>query len=97
MNQLSRRLVWATVIVGLAVGSPTAGEEPGVSKPGSAARIRQENVVQIYAVEEQPVPYLVMEYIPGQTLQQKLDQSGPLEELSHVVMPERDAPKDAGI
>src|SRR5260370_35255227 len=44
----------------------------------SAARIRHENVVAIYAVEEQPIPYLVMEYIPGQTLQQKLDQTGPL-------------------
>jgi hypothetical protein len=45
----------------------------------AAARVRHENVVQIHAVEEQPVPYLVMEYIPGQTLQQRLDQTGPLE------------------
>src|SRR5262249_55984366 len=45
----------------------------------SARRIRHENVVQIYAVEEQPLPYLVMEYIPGRTLQQKVDQTGPLE------------------
>src|SRR5262249_50617556 len=36
----------------------------------AAGRVRHENVVQIYAVEEQPLPYLVMEYIPGQTLQQ---------------------------
>src|SRR5579863_5523312 len=41
--------------------------------------VRHENVVQIYAVEELPLPYLVMEYIPGQTLQQRLDQIGPLE------------------
>lgn len=41
--------------------------------------VRHENVVQIYAVEEDPLPYLVMEYIPGQTLQQKLDETGPLE------------------
>ena len=40
----------------------------------AAARVRHENVVQIYAVEERPMPYLVMEYIPGQTLQQKLEQ-----------------------
>jgi serine/threonine protein kinase len=45
----------------------------------ASARIRHENVVQIYAVEEQPLPYLVMEYVPGQTLQQKLDHTGPLE------------------
>lgn len=44
----------------------------------SSARIRHENIVSIYAVEEQPLPYLVMEYIPGGTLQQRLDQTGPL-------------------
>jgi len=41
--------------------------------------VRHENVVQIHAVEEQPIPYLVMEYIPGQTLQQRLDGNGPLD------------------
>ena len=39
----------------------------------SAAAVRHENVVAIYAVEDQPIPYLVMEYIAGRTLQQKLD------------------------
>lgn len=38
----------------------------------AAAAIRHEHVVSIYAVEEFPIPYLVMEYIPGQTLQQRL-------------------------
>ena len=45
----------------------------------ASARIRHGNVVQIYAVEERPLPYLVMEYIPGQTLQQKHEQTGPLD------------------
>ena len=36
-------------------------------------------MVAIHAVEEQPIPYLVMEYIAGETLQQKLDEIGPLE------------------
>ncbi|HET6424835.1 MAG TPA: SUMF1/EgtB/PvdO family nonheme iron enzyme [Planctomycetaceae bacterium] len=45
----------------------------------SSARIRHENIVAIHAVEEQPLPYLVMEYIPGGTLQERLDQKGPLE------------------
>ena len=44
----------------------------------ASAAIRHENVVAIYAVEEKPLPYLVMEYIPGQTLQQRLDHTGPL-------------------
>jgi WD40 repeat protein len=45
----------------------------------AAAKVRHEYVVQIYAVEEQPIPYLVMEYIPGRTLQKKLNDDGPLE------------------
>jgi WD40 repeat protein/serine/threonine protein kinase len=45
----------------------------------SYAAIRHENVVQVYAVEEQPLPYLVMEFIPGETLQQMIDRTGPLE------------------
>ena len=31
----------------------------------SAAAVRHENVVAIYAVEDQPIPYLVIEYIAG--------------------------------
>ena len=45
----------------------------------AAAAIRHDNVVGIHAVEDQPIPYLVMEYIAGETLQQKLDRIGPLE------------------
>jgi WD40 repeat protein len=54
----------------------------------TAARVRHDHVVQIYAVEEQPIPYLVMEYIPGLTLQQKLDAAGPLqtEEMLHLAL-----------
>jgi serine/threonine protein kinase len=45
----------------------------------SSAQVRHENVVQVYEVGEQPLPYLAMEFIPGETLQQKLDRAGPLE------------------
>lgn len=44
----------------------------------AVAAIRHENVVQIYSVHDQPLPYLVMEFIPGESLQQRLDRSGPL-------------------
>ncbi len=52
----------------------------------AAAAIRHENVVQVHSVEELPLPYLVMEYIDGQTLQQKQKDHGPLEvaELLHI-------------
>ena len=45
----------------------------------ASARVRHENVVQVYAVEESPLPHLVMEYVPGETLQQRLDRAGPLD------------------
>jgi serine/threonine protein kinase/WD40 repeat protein len=50
----------------------------------ASAAVRHENVVGIYAVEEQPVPYLVMEYIPGGTLHDALQGNGPFE-ISEVV------------
>src|SRR5882757_2162442 len=45
----------------------------------ASAQVRHENVVQVYEVGEQPLPYLVMEFIPGETLQQRLDRVGPVE------------------
>jgi serine/threonine protein kinase/formylglycine-generating enzyme required for sulfatase activity len=45
----------------------------------TSAAIRHENVVGIHSVEDDPIPYLVMEYIPGRTLQQRLDEHGPLD------------------
>lgn len=49
-----------------------------VREARSAAAVSHENVVAIHAVEDDPIPYLVMEYVPGQTLQQRLDAGGPL-------------------
>jgi serine/threonine protein kinase len=51
----------------------------------AAAQVKHENVVQIYAIEEQPLPYLVMEFVEGMTLQQKLDREGPVEDPAEVV------------
>ncbi len=45
----------------------------------ASAAIRHDNVVAIYDVEEQPIPYLVMEFIAGETVQQRLDRTGPLD------------------
>ena len=52
----------------------------------SVAALKHENIVQIYSVEEQPIPYLAMEFVDGQTLAQKLDNSGWLEvpEILHL-------------
>jgi serine/threonine protein kinase len=45
----------------------------------AAASIRHENVVSVYSVEEEPIPFLVMEWISGANLQERIDESGPLE------------------
>lgn len=50
----------------------------------SAAAIKHENVVQVYAVEEQPLPYLVMEFVEGETLQQFMGRSGPVDAATVV-------------
>lgn len=45
----------------------------------SAAAIKHENIVQIHSVEENPIPYLVMEHIDGGTLQERINGFGPHE------------------
>jgi serine/threonine protein kinase len=53
----------------------------------AAALIRHDNVVAIHAVEEADgLPYLVMEYVPGSSLQQLLDRDGPptVEEIVRI-------------
>ncbi len=59
----------------LAVTSPA--RKRFLREARSAAAVRHENVVRVYAVEEQPLPYLVMEFIPGETLQARLSRTGP--------------------
>jgi eukaryotic-like serine/threonine-protein kinase len=50
----------------------------------SSAQVRHENVVQVYEVGEQPLPYIAMEFIPGETLQQRLDRTGPIDVVEVV-------------
>jgi uncharacterized protein (TIGR03067 family) len=46
----------------------------------AAAAVAHDHVVTIHAVDEaKGLPYLVMQYIHGESLQQKLDRAGPLE------------------
>ncbi|MBY0397804.1 MAG: serine/threonine protein kinase, partial [Thermoleophilia bacterium] len=53
----------------------------------AAAAVAHDHVIAIHAVEDRgPVPYLVMRFIGGRTLQQKLDAEGvlPLEEILRI-------------
>jgi serine/threonine protein kinase len=45
----------------------------------AAAAVVHEHIVPIHAVSaQQDLPYIVMQYVPGRSLQQRLDQRGPL-------------------
>ena len=68
----------------LAVTSPP--RKRFIREARAVAALKHDNIVQVYGVEEQAIPYLVMEFVEGQTLQQKLDGTGPLElaELLHL-------------
>ncbi len=51
-----------------------------VREAQAAAAVRNDHVIDIHAVEENhEPPYLVMEYIEGQSLQEWIDEKGPLE------------------
>ena len=50
-----------------------------VREARAAAAVNSKHVVSTYEVDEQPIPYLVMEYVAGKTLQDRIDQSEPLE------------------
>ena len=50
-----------------------------VREARAAAAVTHDNVIAIHAVaDDAPIPYLVMQFIDGRTLQEKLDRSGPL-------------------
>ncbi|MEW4491093.1 protein kinase [Thalassoglobus sp. JC818] len=45
----------------------------------TAAAVPHENIVSIHAVEDEPIPYIVMEYVSGHTLQQRMNENGPFD------------------
>ena len=62
-----------------ALASNGGARQRFVREAQAAAAVTHDNVISIHAVEEAgPVPYLVMQYIEGCTLQAKLDRGGPL-------------------
>ncbi len=75
-DQVLRRVV-AVKVLAPELAATNAARRRFLREARAAALVRHEHVVQIHAVEEQPLPYLVMEYVPGETLQQRLDRAGP--------------------
>ncbi len=78
-EKLQRVVALKVMAPHLAVTSPP--RKRFLREARAAAAIRHENVVAVHAVEDQPIPYLVMDYIAGQTLQARLNAVGPLELL----------------
>src|SRR5262249_49410324 len=76
-NVLERVVAVKVMAPQLATTSPA--RKRFIREARSSAAVRHENVVQVHEVGEQPLPFLVMEFIPGETLQQKLDRVGPLD------------------
>ncbi|MCI0683535.1 MAG: protein kinase [Gemmataceae bacterium] len=79
-DELLHRVV-AIKVLAPEMAASAAARQRFLREARAAAAVRHEHVVGIHAVarEDEPLPYLVMEYINGQTLQEKLDQTGPLE------------------
>lgn len=71
--------VVAIKVLALELAATSPARKRFMREARASAAIRHENVVSVYAVEEKPLPYLVMEYIPGRTLQQRLKERGPLD------------------
>ena len=71
-------------IVAIKVLSPTLASDPAsrqrfVREARSAAAVVHPNVITIHAISDKlPLPYLVMEYVEGISLQQQLDAGSPI-------------------
>jgi serine/threonine protein kinase len=74
-----QRVVAVKVLVPRLAASDAARQR-FVREAQAAAAVRDDHVVAIHAVSEDgPIPYFVMEYISGQTLEQRLQQGKPLQ------------------
>ncbi len=71
------RTVAVKILAPVLAGSATARQR-FLREARAAAAVRHDNVIAIYAVEDEPVPFLVMELIDGPNLQAKLDRVGSL-------------------
>ena len=74
-TRLERLVAIKVLLPALATTSPP--RKRFLREARTAASIRHENVIGIHSVDEQPLPYLVMELVDGIDLQAYLDDSGP--------------------
>ena len=61
------------------IAASASARQRFVREARAAAAVRSDHVVTLHAVEEhRGLPYLVMDFVPGQTLQERLEREGPL-------------------
>jgi WD40 repeat protein len=61
------------------IAASVSARQRFVREARAAAAVRSDHVVTLHAVEEyRGLPYLVMDFVPGPTLQERLDREGPL-------------------
>ncbi len=78
------RLVAIKVMAATVAGNPTARQR-FTREARSAAAVCHENIVAVHGVHESDgLPYLVMQFVSGESLQARLDRRGPLETLEIV-------------
>src|SRR5262249_3818107 len=69
------------------LGTSSAARQRFVREARAGAAVTHDHIIAIHAVEDAgPVPYLVMQFIDGPTLQKKLDRTGqlPLKEILRI-------------
>src|SRR5262249_22819162 len=72
------RLVAIKVMAPALAGSATARQR-FTREAQAAAAVRHDHVVTVHGVQEEDgLPYLVMQYVAGESLQARLDRTGPL-------------------
>lgn len=76
-RRLHRQVAIKVLSPQLAMNSPP--RKRFLREARSCAAIQHPNVVHVYDVSDSPTPFIAMEYIDGQTLQERINAAGPLE------------------
>jgi formylglycine-generating enzyme required for sulfatase activity/predicted Ser/Thr protein kinase len=78
-NDTKLNRIVAVKVLGPELASNAAARKRFVREAQAAAAVSHQHVVTIYAVEEDQLPYLAMEFIDGQSLHEKIDRQGQLQ------------------
>ena len=77
-NDSKLNRIVAVKVLAPELASNAAARKRFVREARAAAAVSHDHVVTIYAVEDDPLPYLAMEFIDGVSLQEKIDRQGQL-------------------